>query len=121
MNIAMERLERRTFLTISGTALTLLAATWATVGGAAYALSPTRGSLVGEDTVSLLEDISRQLNSLPTEQRQHRSTLLDAHLETVTDLIAHRRYDRATGLRGYGAPPPRSRSSPRPNRRLAPV
>lgn len=99
VNAAMERLERRTFLTISGTALTTLAAAWAAGGGTALAAPSEGGQLVGEDTVTLLENTSRQLNSLVTEQQQHVSGLLDAHLATVTNLIAHSRYDRATGLR----------------------
>ncbi|MCY0923096.1 XRE family transcriptional regulator [Streptomyces sp. H27-G5] len=99
LNTAMERLERRTFLTISGTALTALAAAWATGPGSALAALEGGGKLVGEDTVTVLEDISRQLNSLATEQRQHVSALLDAHLATVTDLIDGSRYDKATGLR----------------------
>ncbi|MFI8281358.1 XRE family transcriptional regulator [Streptomyces sp. NPDC085929] len=99
INTPMERLERRTFLTISGTAVTTLAATWAAGRGTALAAKQEGSRLVGEDTVSLLENTSRQLNSLATEQRQHVSGLLDAHLETVTNLIAHSRYDRATALR----------------------
>lgn len=99
LNTAMERLERRTFLTISGSALTTLAAAWASSGGIALAAQSEGGRLVGQDTVTLLENTSRQLNSLVTEQRQHVSALLDAHLATVTELIAHSRYDRTTGLR----------------------
>ncbi|WP_369780150.1 XRE family transcriptional regulator [Streptomyces sp. R33] len=96
---AMERLERRAFLTISGTAITALAAAWATGRGTPLAAQMEGGKLVGDDMVTLLENTSRQLNSLATDQRQHVSALVDAHLATVTDLIAHGRYDRATGLR----------------------
>ncbi|MFJ5546754.1 XRE family transcriptional regulator [Streptomyces sp. NPDC093225] len=99
LSTAMEHLERRTFLTISGTAVTALAAAWAAGGGSAFAAQLEGGKLVGDDTVTLLEDTSRQLNGLVTEQRQHVTALLDAHLETVTNLIANGRYDRATGLR----------------------
>ncbi|MEW2418805.1 hypothetical protein AB0953_34720 [Streptomyces sp. NPDC046866] len=44
-------------------------------------------------------DISRQLNSLTTEQRQHVQGLLGAHLKTLSDFIDGGRYDKATGLR----------------------
>ncbi|MEU8543136.1 XRE family transcriptional regulator [Streptomyces sp. NPDC048717] len=99
LHTAMESLERRTFLSISGTALTALATAWATEPGGSLGELMGSGKLVGEDTVTLLEDTSRQLNNLATEQRQHFSTLLDAHLATVTNLIDAGRYDKATGLR----------------------
>ncbi|MCX4580987.1 XRE family transcriptional regulator [Streptomyces sp. NBC_01571] len=91
-------MERRTFLTISGSALTVLAAQWA--DSDASPLTRARdGKLIGDEFVALLEDTSRHLAALPTEQRQHTAALLDAHLSTVTDLLEHCRYTPAVGLR----------------------
>ncbi|MCX4826391.1 XRE family transcriptional regulator [Streptomyces sp. NBC_01142] len=96
LSTAME--SRRTFLAISGTALTALAATWATSDTHALAQAQM-GKPVGDEVVELLEDTSAKLAGLATEQRQHTAPLLDAHLSTVTDLIANGRYSPAIGLR----------------------
>lgn len=91
-------MERRTFLTISGAAVTTLAANWAT--SAASALTQARdGRPVGEDLVTFLETSTQQLAGLGSEQRQHTINLLDAHLATVSDLLNHGRYTPAIGLR----------------------
>ncbi|MFF1443327.1 XRE family transcriptional regulator [Streptomyces sp. NPDC058295] len=91
-------MERRTFLTISGAALSALAADWAT--GPATALAPDRdGRPIGEDFVELLENTAQSLADLPTEERQHTPALLDACLSTVTDRLAHGRYTPTVGLR----------------------
>lgn len=91
-------MDRRTFFTISGTALTALAANWA--GGPAHALTQAQeGKPVGEDLIAFLEHTTQQLAGLATEQRQHTAMLLDAHLSTVTDLLEHGRYTPALGLR----------------------
>ncbi|MFF8035851.1 XRE family transcriptional regulator [Streptomyces sp. NPDC016626] len=91
-------MDRRTFFTISGAALAALAANWA--DGPASALTQAQeGKPVGEDLVAFLEDTTRQLAGLTTEQGQHTATLLDASLSTVTDLLEHGRYTPALGLR----------------------
>ncbi len=91
-------MERRTFLTISGTAMTALAADWAV--GPTGALAQARdGKQVGENLVTWLENSTRHLAGLVTEQRQHTPVLLDAHLSTVTELLAHGRYTSTVGLR----------------------
>ncbi|MFD8079942.1 XRE family transcriptional regulator [Streptomyces sp. NPDC059718] len=95
---ALSAMDRRIFLTVSGAALTALAATWATGDTRATAETPS-GKPVGDELVTLLEQTSAQLNSLPTEQRQHIPSLLHAHLATVTDLIENGRYPRRVGLR----------------------
>ncbi|MFJ2218291.1 XRE family transcriptional regulator, partial [Streptomyces sp. NPDC087864] len=92
----MEHLERRAFLTISATSL---AAAWAPSAATGLGARATNGKPIGDDTITMLEDSSRRLNSCPTETRQHVYPLLDAHLVTVTDLIENGRYDRPTGLR----------------------
>ncbi|MFE9679446.1 hypothetical protein ACFYO5_35955 [Streptomyces sp. NPDC006259] len=90
--------ERRTFITISGAFLTALAATWATAPTAA--LTQTRdGEPVGEEFIALMESTTHGLASLPTHERQHTPTLLDACLATVTDRLTHGRYTPTVGLR----------------------
>ncbi|MFJ9026514.1 XRE family transcriptional regulator [Streptomyces sp. NPDC102259] len=91
-------MDRRTFFTISGAALSALAADWA--AGPTSALAQARaGKPIGEDFVAFLENTTQQLASHATEQRQHTATLLDAHLSTVTELLEHGRYTPALGLR----------------------
>ncbi|MEV7277646.1 XRE family transcriptional regulator [Streptomyces sp. NPDC093111] len=92
-------MDRRAFLTVSGTALTGLAATWAIAGPVALGPSVIDGKSVGGELVTMLEQSTKRLSSVATEQRQHLATLLDAHLATVTDLIEHARYDKPTGCR----------------------
>ncbi|MFB7025914.1 MULTISPECIES: XRE family transcriptional regulator [unclassified Streptomyces] len=91
-------MDRRAFLSASGVALTGLAATWAGSGAVVFpsAKGPTN---VGGELVTLLEDSTRRLSSIATEQRQHLTALLDGHLTTVTDMIQHGRYDKPTGRR----------------------
>ncbi|MEV7616201.1 helix-turn-helix transcriptional regulator [Streptomyces sp. NPDC089799] len=90
--------ERRTFLTFGALALAGLATQWAE-------LEPERlttalgGQPVDDGLVDWLESTSSHLMSLPTEQRRHTAKLMDAHLETVTDLLGHGRYSSATGQR----------------------
>ncbi|WP_160160057.1 XRE family transcriptional regulator (plasmid) [Streptomyces sp. NBC_00080] len=91
-------MERRTFLTISGAALSALAADRAT--GPTTTLAPGRdGRPIGEDFVELLENTAQSLADLPTDERQHTPALLDACLSTVADRLAHGRYTPAVGLR----------------------
>ncbi|MET7391800.1 XRE family transcriptional regulator [Streptomyces sp. NPDC005529] len=91
-------MERRTFLTISGGALSALASDWAL--GPTGALAQARdGKPVDDDFLTLLENTTQPLAGLATEQRQHTAQLLDAYLATVTDLIEHGRYSPATGRR----------------------
>lgn len=91
-------MDRRTFFTISGAALSALAADWA-IGPAAALAQARDGKPVGEDFVAFLENSSQHLSGLATEQRQHTSTLLDAHLSTVTELLEHGRCTPTLGLR----------------------
>lgn len=85
-------------MTISGAALSALAADW--VAGPTSALAQARdGKPIGEDFVAFLENTSQQLAGHATEQRQHSATLLDAHLSTVTELLDRGRYTPALGQR----------------------
>lgn len=91
-------MERRTLLTISGAALSALAADWA--HGPTAALAQVHdGKPIGEDFIVFLENTTRELASLDTEQRQHTAVLLDSYLSTVTDLLTRGRYTPALGLR----------------------
>ncbi|MER5201517.1 XRE family transcriptional regulator [Streptomyces sp. NPDC002884] len=91
-------MERRTFLSISSTALTALASDWA--AGSHNTLAQAHdGKPVGEDLVAFLEASTQHLANLPTEQRQHTPALLDAHLATVTELLERGRCTRDIRLR----------------------
>jgi hypothetical protein len=91
-------MDRRAFFTISGAALSRLAADWA-VGPSTALARAHGGKPIGDDFVAFLEDSTQHLATLPTEQRQHTAMLLDAHLATVTELLEHGRYSPAVGLR----------------------
>ncbi|MFD4790558.1 hypothetical protein ACFWN1_26600 [Streptomyces sp. NPDC058459] len=91
-------MDRRAFLTYSGTALAALALDWATTDPAGLTAA-LDGKPVDADLVTWLEETSAKLTALPTEQRQFTAALLDAHLTTVTDLIDTGRYTTAVGLR----------------------
>ncbi|MET8081515.1 hypothetical protein [Streptomyces sp. NPDC005303] len=92
--------ERRTFLTISDTARPVRP-------GHVLGQPPRRRALaqahdgkpIGEELVAFLEDSTRHLAGVPTEQRQHTPALLDAHLATVTEFLETGRYPPALGLR----------------------
>ncbi|UOB15349.1 hypothetical protein MQE23_42720 [Streptomyces sp. HP-A2021] len=91
-------MDRRTFFTITGAALSELASDWATGPLAAIAQSHD-GQPVGEEFVAFLESTAQQLPAHAAAQPQHTLTLLDAHLSTVTELLEHGRYTPALGLR----------------------
>ncbi|MFD7551439.1 XRE family transcriptional regulator [Streptomyces sp. NPDC059816] len=91
--------RRALLLAVPGAALTALAADWAHAD--THPLAPaSAGRPVGGELVDFLEDTASRLTTLVAEQRQHAAApLLDAHLATVSDLIAHGRYTRPLGLR----------------------
>ncbi|MET8825897.1 helix-turn-helix transcriptional regulator [Streptomyces sp. NPDC004610] len=91
-------MDRRDFMTYSAVSLAGLAAQWATIAPERPAAA-LGGKRVDAELVGWLEDTSRELTALPTEQRQHTIRLMDAHLATVTDLLADGRYTDATGRR----------------------
>ncbi|GAA4980496.1 helix-turn-helix transcriptional regulator [Kitasatospora paranensis] len=90
--------RRRTFMTFSALALAGLSTQWATLEPDPPATS-WNGARVDAELVDWLEDTTTQLTNLPTEQRQHTAKLMDAHLETVTDLLEHGRYTEPLGRR----------------------
>ncbi|WP_354644743.1 XRE family transcriptional regulator [Kitasatospora camelliae] len=57
------------------------------------------GKQVDSELVDWLEDASTRLAALPTEQRQHTAKLMDAQLDTVTDLLEHGHYTEPVGRR----------------------
>ncbi|MFJ6616273.1 XRE family transcriptional regulator [Kitasatospora sp. NPDC091335] len=91
-------MDRRSFMTFSAISLTGLAAQWA-AARPEHLTSALTGKRVDGELVDWLEDASGKLAALPTEQRQHTIRLMDAHLATVTDLIAEGRYNETTGRR----------------------
>ncbi|MQS38315.1 XRE family transcriptional regulator [Streptomyces katsurahamanus] len=97
---ALRTVDRRSFLTaVPASATVALAADWAHATPGTLIDSARDGKPVGDDVVELLEEGGSRLTALVTEQRQHTVALLDAHLSTVTDLIAHGRYPHRLGQR----------------------
>ncbi|MEU9662819.1 XRE family transcriptional regulator [Streptomyces chartreusis] len=91
-------MDRRDFLTITGAALSAVAADCA--ASPAAALAQTHGEKpIDDDLVAALENTTRHFAALATEQRQHTTTLLDALLSTVTDVLEHGRYTPTLGVR----------------------
>ncbi|MET9759975.1 XRE family transcriptional regulator [Streptomyces sp. NPDC006372] len=91
-------MDRRTFFTISGAALSTLAADWA--AGPAVELAQSHdGQPVGEEFVAFLESTAQQLTGFATEHPQQIPILLEAQLSAVTDLLENSRYTPALGLR----------------------
>ncbi|MEU5444612.1 XRE family transcriptional regulator [Streptomyces griseofuscus] len=76
-----------------------MAGAWASTDTGPQVLERVHGKGVGEELVTVLEETSERLTSLATQERQHTAPLIDAHLATVTDLIAEARYSPALGLR----------------------
>ncbi|MGW6795648.1 XRE family transcriptional regulator [Streptomyces chartreusis] len=101
LRTTMEHHSRRTFLSaISSSALVTLAGTWASTDAQALAGDPTPGgTAVGDELVALLEETSARLTAQATEQRQHTAPLIDALLNTVTNLIEDGRYNQSVKFR----------------------
>ncbi|MFG2845832.1 helix-turn-helix transcriptional regulator [Kitasatospora sp. NPDC048296] len=91
-------MDRRSFMTFSAISLAGLAAQWATIEPERVT-SALGGKRVDDDLVDWLEDTSKGLTVLPTEQRQHTIRLMDAHLGTVADLLKGGAYSESTGRR----------------------
>lgn len=99
LRASMDRSRRTVLSAISGTALITLAGAWATTDAWPEVTERVQGKTIGEDLVVLLEETSARLTTLATQERQHTAALIDAHLATVTDLIADGRYSPALGFR----------------------
>ncbi|WP_218956423.1 XRE family transcriptional regulator [Streptomyces sp. UH6] len=100
MRASMDRTRRRAVLSaISGTALIALSGAWASTDSWLETAERADDTRIGEDVVALLEDTGARLAALATQERQHTAPLIDAHLATVTDLIADGRYAPQLGVR----------------------
>ncbi|MEU8617328.1 helix-turn-helix transcriptional regulator [Streptomyces sp. NPDC048623] len=100
LRASMDRSRRTVLSVISGTALITLAGTWAATDAWLDAAEHAPGGkAVGEELVALLEEASDRLTTLAVEDRQHTAALIEAHLATVTDLIAGGRYSPQLGTR----------------------
>jgi tetratricopeptide (TPR) repeat protein len=99
LRASMEKSRRTVLSAISGTALISLAAVWAATDNLLEVTEHSHGKPIGEDIVTFLEDTSAKLSSMATQERQHTAPLIDAHLTTVTDLIAEGRYAPRLGVR----------------------
>ncbi|MFI9772823.1 XRE family transcriptional regulator [Streptomyces sp. NPDC052415] len=99
LRASMDRSRRTVLSAISGTALITLAGAWATTDARPQVTARDQGKAFGADLVAVLEETSARLTTLATRERQHTAPLIDAHLATVTDLIAEGRYSPALGLR----------------------
>lgn len=80
-------MDRRTFMTYSAAALASLGAQWVSIEPDHLASALSGRTTADHELIDWLEETSRKLTGLPTEQRQHTIKMMDAHLETVTDLI----------------------------------
>jgi hypothetical protein len=98
LRATMDRTRRKLLTAVSATALLSLASSWATADAAPQSQTVASGP-VDDELLSMLEDHSARLTCLATEQRQHTAPLLDAHLSTVTNLLAERQYTPAHARR----------------------
>ncbi|WP_406358489.1 helix-turn-helix transcriptional regulator [Streptomyces sp. NBC_00658] len=97
---ALASMDRRSFLSYSGTALASLAGQWASTEPDPSRLAGALdGQPVDEDLVDWLEGVSTRLSKVAGSDRRHTARLLDAHLITVTGLLNEGRYPPTLGLR----------------------
>ncbi|MFJ8546663.1 XRE family transcriptional regulator [Streptomyces sp. NPDC093586] len=90
---ALRTVDRRTFLTVSSTALTTLTADWAAAGTTRTVPSQLAGD---GDLVDVLETTARQLAASDPVHHPHTTRLLREHLATVTDLLDRGSHSAAT-------------------------
>ncbi|MEK8146153.1 hypothetical protein NKH18_47900 [Streptomyces sp. M10(2022)] len=74
-------------MTYSAAALAGLGAQWVSIEPDHLVSALSGRTTADHELIDWLEETSRKLTGLPTEQRQHTIKMMDAHLETVTDLI----------------------------------
>ncbi|GGZ05813.1 XRE family transcriptional regulator [Streptomyces poonensis] len=96
---SMDRSRRTVLTAISSTALITLAGTWAGTEAWTPAVEATSGKPVSDEFVAFLEETSARLTAMPIEHREDTAPLLEAHLATVTELIADGHYARPLGVR----------------------
>ncbi|GGU62420.1 XRE family transcriptional regulator [Streptomyces daghestanicus] len=83
---ALRTVDRRTFLTVSSTALTTLASDWSTD---TIKPAPSPPASTGGDLADVLEASVRHLTAAGPDHHPHTTRLLREHLATVTDLLQH--------------------------------
>ncbi|MFI6359411.1 helix-turn-helix transcriptional regulator [Streptomyces sp. NPDC050743] len=89
----MSSLDRRSFIAYTSGSLAALAHQWAMTESGPF---PRWGAGdVDAEMVTWLETTGAELIQLATERRKRTHRLLDAHLNTVTELISEGRYTRA--------------------------
>ncbi|MFF2374914.1 XRE family transcriptional regulator [Streptomyces xiamenensis] len=99
LRVSMDRSRRTVLSAISSTALITLVGAWATTDPGPEVTERVQGKPIGEDLVVMLEETGTRLTTLATRERQHTAPLIDAHLATVTNLIAEGRHSPAIGTR----------------------
>ncbi|MFF4693743.1 XRE family transcriptional regulator [Streptomyces sp. NPDC001307] len=93
----MSSLDRRSFIAYTSGSLAALAHQWAMTESGPF---PRWGAGdVDAEMVTWLETTGAELIQLATERRKRTHRLLDAHLNTVTEIISEGRYTRAVEQR----------------------
>ncbi|MFD8201654.1 XRE family transcriptional regulator [Streptomyces sp. NPDC059701] len=96
--VQVTRMDRRSFLVLSSSALVEMAADWARIEPR-HLDQALGGRSVDEELLQWLEQRSGELRALATGPHPQVSGLIDAHLNTTVDLIAQDRYTAAAGRR----------------------
>lgn len=96
--VQVTRMDRRSFLVLSSSALVEMAADWARIEPR-HLDQALDGQRVGEELLQWLEQRSGELRALATGPHRQVSGLIDAHLNTTVDLITEGRYTTAAGRR----------------------
>ncbi|MFF8932295.1 helix-turn-helix domain-containing protein [Streptomyces longwoodensis] len=96
--VQVTRMDRRSFLVLSSSALVDIAADWARIEPR-HLGQALDGQTVDEELLGWLEQRSGELRALTSGPHRQVSGLIDAHLSTVIDLIAQDRYTVAVGRR----------------------
>ncbi|WP_159011976.1 helix-turn-helix domain-containing protein [Streptomyces sp. NRRL F-5123] len=97
--VQITRMDRRSFLVFSSSALVDVAADWARIEPR-HLSQALDGRRVDPDLLSWLEQRSGELRAHANGPHHHQiSGLVDAHLATTIDLLDHSRYTTAAGRR----------------------
>ncbi|MGV9963276.1 hypothetical protein ACWDU3_05055 [Streptomyces olivaceus] len=92
------RMDRRSFLVLSSSALIEVAADWARIEPR-HLSQALGGQQIDEELLRWLEQRSGELRTLAGGTHRQVSGLIDAHLNTAIDLITQDRYSSAMGRR----------------------
>ncbi|MGW3991797.1 helix-turn-helix transcriptional regulator [Streptomyces sp. NPDC004830] len=96
--VQVTRMDRRSFLVLSSSALVDIAADWARIEPR-HLDQALNGQMVDGELLRWLEQRSGELRALASGPHRQVSGLIDAHLSTAIDLIAEGRYTAAVGRR----------------------